>query len=213
MRGRCLKVEPAQRLRRLTGALTIVISALSGPVVAGPTPGPPLVGYDQRVIDYDRVRCANGAGPTEIQECNDRAIAAAIKAGSTSPANPHFEAFLSNLFEPLLFEVTGGEDVLAQRVVVSGELANFAGLRAQILSGQMPQLKPRKLGSTRREAFSRLSDRTRAADLQDQWTKIKAGDCAAYRVPNCDRHLEQALQQTLSEALTHAPPEGAPDGL
>jgi hypothetical protein len=197
-------------LRMALGVLALAVC--TGVAQAQPKSTPLLrfVAYDQSKVDRDKDRCENRTdfpGPTEIQDCLDRAMETEIKAASKSQANPQFRAFAPELYEPLLSKITGGEDALAEQVVVTGVLTELAGLRAQILNGQNPPLTLGKLAFSRGGTFSWLSDRKMAAELQKRWAMIKAGDCAAYPVPNCDQRLEQALQQKISEALSEVQPQ------
>ena len=128
---------------------------------------------------------------------------AAIKGASKSRANADFRAFLPDLFEPLFNKITGGEDSLAQQVVISAAFTKLAGLRAQVLNGQNPKLVPLKTSS--RGSFAWMSKRKTAAGFEARWARIKAADCAAYPVPNCDQRLEQALRQSLAGPLSEAP--------
>lgn len=192
--------ECTKRFRRLVAVVGVMASGLLASAPASAALLLRLVAYDQAKVDRDLERCQDRAAgnPTEIQACDDRAFNAALRAVPRSPANEEYQKLLQDLFEPLLFARTGGEDSLAERDVVTGAFEEFAGLRARILTGQNPQLRPQPTAPTPGSSFSWVSDRKAAARLEERWARIKIADCAAYAVASCEQRLEQALGQTVT---------------
>lgn len=172
-------------------------------VVAMPTQALPH-SAPGRTQAFDLTRCENRAAgdPTAIQACDTRGVAVAVGHVPKSPANARFKALLTDLFEPLLFARTGGEDVLAERVVVSQAFVEFASRRASILTGKPgPRPQSRKAASAPGSSFAWVEDQEDAVDFGRRWTAIKAADCKAYPVPDCQQRLEGALRLLVDEIV------------
>jgi len=147
-------------------------------------------------IEARQTTCLQAAAgdPTRIMACHDATMAAAGKLVGKS-RQAAFDKLLQDLFEPLLLARTGGEDVLAERVVVSAAYAELAVRRAAILTGAAQAKGPQ--GTVR--PFAGWPDKAKAKAFATRWTAMRTADCDAYPVKNCARRMDANLRRTLRE--------------
>ncbi len=147
-------------------------------------------------IEAQQKTCEEAAAgdPTKLMACHDATMAAAGKlAGRGDEAA--YRKLLADLFEPLLFARTGGEDVLAERVTVSAALAELSVRRAAILTGAAQAKGPQ--GTVR--PFAGWPDPAAGKTFAARWTAIRTRDCDAYPAKNCARRMDANLKRTLRE--------------
>jgi len=141
--------------------------------------------------------------PTALQTCSAAAVKAANELLTHTRANAPFEGLLTDLFEPLMFASTDGQDALAARVTVAGAFADLARDRAAILldaaptvveAGAAPAVQLRQLGA-------------RGADFERRWAQVRAADCAGYpEIADCAARLDAAMGATLADLSRPPPP-------
>jgi hypothetical protein len=131
--------------------------------------------------------------PAMLQDCHSTAIAAANALVARAGTNARFDAFLRDLFEPLLFARTGGGDALSGRVVVDKAYAELAQARAAILTGSGAR------ATDDRSVPVRIN---MAPALWRRWKAVRDLDCRTYRVPRCVVRLDRAVAMTTSAILS-----------
>jgi|GEM_PF-4948473 len=176
--------------RRTSGAMIAVL-------LAAATAGcDQLGGADVQLekIEAQQTACEEAAAgdPTQIMACHTATITAAGRLAGRGRETA-FRGLLSDLFEPLLFARTGGEDALAERVTVSAAFAELAVRRAAILTGVAQAKGPQ---STVRP-FGGWPDVAEGKAFAARWTAIRTADCDAYPVKNCARRMDANLRRTL----------------
>src|SRR5690349_8434735 len=134
-------------------------------------------------IEAQQTACETKAAgdPTALMACHDATMTAAGQLLGKSRNEAAFRKLLRDMFEPILFERTGGEDALAERVTVSAGFADLAVKRAAILTGAAQAKGPQ--GTVR--PFAGWPDPAAGQALAARWTAIRSADCDAYAVKNC----------------------------
>jgi len=149
-------------------------------------------------IAAERERCRTTEtypSPSDLQQCDAAAIQEAVALTVASGTAPGFEAWLTDLFEPLLFTATGGDDALAARTTVTAALAEFVLRRADIL---LHDETGAVAGDTNSSPLHRLRGDAGVDDLLKRWEAIRDADCAVYRVSDCAARLDEALAEMVS---------------
>lgn len=166
--------------------------AAAAPLAAKPSPGAAeaLAAVTQRL---DACLGNEDLNVTGRQQCHSQAIREADALVARSKGGPDLHALLPDLFEPLLYALTGGEDALAMRMVVMGAYSDFARQRAAILTGVGSTADDRPVAA----AFDRLGDV--GAGFSQRWAAIRDADCAAYPVTNCAARLDAAMAAMLDD--------------
>lgn len=159
------------------------------------------------LIAAERERCVGAdayPGPPQLQQCDAEAVRQAAALTPASGNAGAFENWLADLFEPLLFTRTKGEDALAARVVVTNGFAQFALRRAEILTRNNPRAVA---GDTIiSNPLAPLRSYADPGDLFQRWVAIRDADCAAYPVSDCRARLDEALINMVHIALTRDQP-------
>lgn len=156
-----------------------------------------------------------GSGdPPVLVDCDYRAWTAADALVRRSGGNLGFRTLLNDLFDPLMDRLTGGEDALAIRVVVTHSLAELSVRRAAILTGESRVSLPRehvrhsvasllRWPATQRNEVARSMIGPRAAQSWlRRWVAVRDQDCAAYPVPRCAEMLDGAFRWMIYSLLT-----------
>lgn len=168
----------------------------AAPIAQGDQSGPLTLVMAKRITCIER---AGGSSPA-LEACDSDAIDAMDGLLTRSTNNKSFDSLLSDLFEPLLFLRTGGEDILSDRMVVSDALADLARRRVSILSG-VPDSTPSSPGRTGGPFDALAGQKVDLALLEQKWRAIRSADCAAYQVNNCAERLDAALRYVI-EGIT-----------
>ena len=103
---------------------------------------------------------------------------------------------MPDMFSPLMYTVTGGEDALSARKSVMASYFDLARLRAEILTGT--GAKRARTPQSDGNLFQWL-DRNTARSFSKRWEAIKQADCTAYPVPNCSARLDAAFRETVTD--------------
>jgi hypothetical protein len=156
-----------------------------------------------------------GSGdPPVLVDCDYRAWTAADALVRRSGGNLGFRSLLNDLFDPLMDRLTGGEDALAIRVVVTHSLAELSLRRAAILTGESRVSLPRehvrhsvasllRWPATQRNDVARSMIGPRAAQSWlRRWVAVRDQDCAAYPVPRCAEMHDGAFRWMIYSLLT-----------
>lgn len=141
--------------------------------------------------------------PVAMQACDSEVIDAAKALLPRSRGNDLFDALLGDLFGPLMFARTGGEDALRERVVNMRAYAELAQRRAAILTGAEGAALAREgSGTSLGGLLGRLGNRRTAGAFERRWIAIRNADCEAYRVPRCAARLDAAFGGMIDDLLS-----------
>jgi hypothetical protein len=141
--------------------------------------------------------------PFALQQCDSQTSAAANGIVRRSDGNSRLDELFPDLFEPLLYARTGGDDALAERVVVTSAYAEFAQRRAAILTGVAVSPPARAHNSRSLDSLlGRVAERQAAHSFARRWEAIRNADCVAYPVPNCAARLDAAFRGMLEDLLS-----------
>ena len=141
--------------------------------------------------------------PTDLQDCNSQAIEGANALVALSEGNALLDRLFPDLFEPLLFARTGGEDAWAHRVGIVYGYAEFAQARAAILTGAAADTPTNERPArTLASLLLPLGDRDDMRALERRWLAVRTADCVAYPVPRCAERLDEAFRSMVEGLLT-----------
>lgn len=150
-------------------------------------------------IRAERAHCRETGsypGPFELMACDEAAMGSAAALTSRSTGTADLPSLLRDLFEPQMVTLTGGEDALAIRVVVSAAHTEFVLRRAAMLAGagEAPPAGDTAVSNP----FESLRANADAVGLNRRWIAIRAADCAAYPVPDCPARLDALMRDMLA---------------
>lgn len=184
--------------RRL--AMLVAAAALGVTAAACDRFGGPEARLDRIAAQQETCIEAAAGDPAALMACHSATMTAAGAMVGRSGKETAFRGLLRDLFEPLLFARTGGEDALAERVVVSAAFADLAVRRAAILTGAAQAKGPQ--GTVR--PFAGWPDAVAGEGFAARWTAIRTADCAAYPVRNCARRMDAVMRRTVRELRPRA---------
>lgn len=174
-------------------------AAVTPAIEAARTPAQALV----TIASNQRACLEADPNPVAMQACDSQVIDATNALLRRSRGNDPFDALLGDLFGPLMFARTGGEDALRERVVNMRAYAQLAQRRAAILTGAEGAGPARERGGTSLSGLlGRLGNRRTAGSFERRWIAIRNADCEAYPVPRCAARLDAAFGGMIEDLLS-----------
>ena len=109
------------------------------------------------------------------------------------------------MFDPVLRVRNAGGNGISEQNVLEELQAMFAVERAAILTKECVHF-PTPPASTGNGVFDALGDPEVAASLESRWQSIRAEDCRAYKVTDCETRLDGGMRRLMQIALDKKQP-------